>query len=178
MAITREKKEEVVQKAIESLNNSKMTVLADYSGLSVPEMQELRAKLADNGSDIKVIKNNLFKIALSKSDELKEVQLDELAGSTAYVFGFEDEVAPAQAIVEFAKEHEAIELKGAFNAAGDVFSADQVKQLASLPSKDQLRGQVVGTIAAPLSGFVNVLSGNLRGLVNILNAVQDQKSNA
>jgi large subunit ribosomal protein L10 len=77
-------------------------------------------------------------------------------------------------MADFAKTHPSIELKGAIDSEGVVMDEAQVKQLASLPSKEQLRGQLVGTIAAPLSGFVNVLSGNIRGLVNVLNAREQQ----
>jgi large subunit ribosomal protein L10 len=87
-----------------------------------------------------------------------------------YAFNSEDEVAPAQNLQAFAKTNPTLEFVGAITADGQFMSAEDVKALANLPSKEQLRAMLVGTIAAPLSGFVNVLSGNIRGVLNVLNA--------
>ena len=87
-----------------------------------------------------------------------------------YAFNADDEVAPAQNLYNFAKTNPNIEFVGAYTIDGLFIGADDVKQLASLPSKDQLRGLLVGMFAAPLSGFVNVLSGNIRGVLNVLSA--------
>ena len=174
MALTQEKKEAVVSNLVEHLSSSKITVMAQYTGLTVKESQELRAKARENGTTLLVVKNRLVKVAMSKVDSLKDVDTSDLEGQLMYAFNNEDEVAPAQVLANFAKEHPAIALKGAIDANGAIMDEAQVKQLASLPSKEQLRGQLVGTIAAPLSGFVNVLSGNMRGLVNVLNAREQQ----
>ncbi len=174
MALTQEKKEAVVANLVEHLSSSKITVMAQYTGLTVQESQELRAKARENGTTLLVVKNRLVKVAMSKVDSLKDVDTSGLEGQLMYAFNNEDEVAPAQVLANFAKEHPSIALKGAIDATGAIMDEAQVKQLASLPSKEQLRGQLVGTIAAPLSGFVNVLSGNMRGLVNVLNAREQQ----
>lgn len=174
MALTQEKKEAVVANLVEHLSNSKITVMAQYTGLTVQESQELRAEARENGTTLLVVKNRLVKVAMSKVDSLKDVDTSGLEGQLIYAFNNEDEVAPAQVLANFAKKHPSIALKGAIDATGAVMDEAQVKQLASLPSKEQLRGQLVGTIAAPLSGFVNVLSGNMRGLVNVLNAREQQ----
>jgi large subunit ribosomal protein L10 len=97
-----------------------------------------------------------------------------LSGQLMYVFNSEDEVAPAQVVANFAKNEPQIEFVGAISADGSLLSTQDVKALASLPSKEQLRAQLVGTIAGPLSGFVNVMSGNVRGVLNVLNARADQ----
>jgi len=174
MALTQEKKEAVVNGLVEHLSNTKMTVLANYTGLTVQEAQELRIKAKENGTTLVVVKNRLVKVAMGKVEALKDVDTSALEGQLMYAFNNEDEVAPAQVLADFAKTHPSIELKGAIDNEGVVMDEAQVKQLASLPSKEQLRGQLVGTIAAPLSGFVNVLSGNIRGLVNVLNAREQQ----
>lgn len=170
MAITQDKKKEVISEVQNHLDRSKLTVLADYKGLNVKETQELRKTLRDEGVGYKVAKNTLVRIAVKAHKNLKDIDESIFNGPTALAFGYDDEVAPAKLLVDFAKSHNALEVLGGFNAAGDVFDADQIKQLAQLPSKDVLRGQLVGTIAAPLSGFVNVLTGNTRGLINVLNA--------
>ena len=172
MARSRQSKEEVLAELTTLLNDSKLTVFAHYSGLSVASMQELRRSASESNTRVFVAKNRLVKIAASKVDHLKDVDLSELNGQLVYAFNSEDEVAPAQSLNTFAKNNPELEFVGAINSDGEVFSAEQVKALAGLPSKDQLRGQLIGTIAAPLSGFVSVLSGNMRGLVNVLNARQ------
>lgn len=170
MAISRTKKTEIVAEVSDLLNQSKMTVLTRFAGLSVPEMQELRRNARQQDVAITVAKNRLVKIAVDQTEALKGVDTSLLEGQLGLVFGLEDEVAPAQVLADFAKSHPQIEFVGAYTAEGETLSADQVRELAKLPSKDVLRGQLVGTIAAPLSGFVNVLSGNIRGLANVLNA--------
>ena len=174
MALSQEKKQAVVDNLVEQLSNSKITVMAQYTGLTVKEAQELRNQAKENGTTLVVVKNRLVKVAMNQVESLKDVDTSSLQGQLMYAFNPEDEVAPAQTLANFSKTHPAIELKGAFESSGAMMDEAQVKQLASLPSKEQLRGQLVGTIAAPLSGFVNVLSGNMRGLMNVLNAREEQ----
>ncbi len=176
MALSKDKKAEVVKTVSELLNSSKLTVVAKYSGTSVKAMQELRLQAKQNATAIKVVKNRLVKQALAKTDHLKAVDTTILGGQLIYAFNAEDEVAPAQVLANFAKQETQIEFVGAINAEGQMLSSEDVKALASLPSKDQLRAQLVGTIGAPLSGFVNVLSGNIRGVLNVLSARADQLS--
>ncbi len=174
MALSQEKKEAIVDDLVENLSNTKITVLAQYTGMTVQEAQELRKQANENGTKLLIVKNRLVKVAMSKVEALKDVDTSILEGQLMYAFNVQDEVAPAQTLANFAKTHPVIDLKGAFDSNGETMDEAQVKQLASLPSKQQLRGQLVGTIAAPLSGFVNVLSGNMRGLVNVLNAREQQ----
>ncbi|MBP6880147.1 50S ribosomal protein L10 [Candidatus Saccharibacteria bacterium] len=173
MAITRKKKEEIISGVSDILAQSKMTVVANYSGLTVAEMQTLRRAARAEDVVIKVAKNRLVKRAFAADDKLKDVDSSMLKGQLAIAIGLSDEVAPAQVLARFAKEHPQLELIGGVNANGDAFDGAQIKQLSELPSKDVLRGQLVGTIAAPLSGFVSVLAGNIRGLNNVLNARKD-----
>lgn len=174
MALSQEKKEAIVDDLVEHLSGTKMTVMACYTGMTVKDAQELRKLARENGTSLVIVKNRLVKVAMSKVDALKDVDTSGLEGQLMYAFNPDDEVAPAQTLANFAKTHPVIDLKGAFDSNGELMDEAQVKQLASLPSKEQLRGQLVGTIAAPLSGFVNVLSGNMRGLVNVLNAREQQ----
>lgn len=170
MAISRSKKQDIVSTVSSELENSKVVVYAKYQGLGVKDMQELRRTARETGTTVLVAKNRLVRLALSKNDALKNADTSSLKGQLLYAFNPDDEVAPAQVLHTFAKTHPAIKLHGAIDDQGSVMDEAQVTQLANLPSKDQLRGQLVGTIAAPLSGFINVLSGNMRGLVTVLNA--------
>lgn len=176
MAITRQTKEEQVAGLVEQLQRSKMVVLTGYKGLSVADMQNLRAQLQESGANLRVIKNNLTKLALASVENLKNVDTTSLDGPVALAFSFDDEVAAPQVLAKFGKTNEAVEILGGFSADGDVLSADQVKHLATLPSKEQLLGQFVSVLAGPSRDFVTVLGGNLRGIVQVFNQIKEQKA--
>ena len=137
-------------------------------------MQSLRRDSREAGTVVRVVKNRLVKQALASSDKFSAVDTSELNGQLLYAFNPLDEVAPAQALAAFAKTEPQISFVGAFSADGHFLGAQDVTMLASLPSKQQLRAQLVGTIAAPLSGFVGVVSGNVRGVLNVLQARASQ----
>lgn len=174
MALTKDQKNQVVADVSELLAQSKLTVVAQYQGTGVKQMQELRRSARETGTTVKVVKNRLFRQALLATDSLKETDTSALTGQLLYAFNADDEVAPAQALANFAKKNPSIQFVGAITAEGQFMPVDDVKSLAALPSKDQLRAQLVGTIGAPLSGFVNVLNGNLRGFLNVLSAKAEQ----
>ena len=176
MALTKDKKNEVVSEATQLLGGSKLTVLAKYQGTSVKSLQQLRRDASGNGTKVQVIKNRLFKLALASDSKFKDVDQSVLTGQILYAFNTQDEVAPAQSLASFAKTEPQVEFIGAITADGQFIGPDDVKALAALPSKEQLRGMLVGTLAAPLSGFVNVLAGNVRGVLNVLNARSEQLS--
>ncbi len=176
MALSKDKKNQVVAEVGELLGTSKLTVVARYPGTSVKAMQQLRRDAKANGTTVKVVKNRLFKKALESNDALKSLSTEDIQGQLLYAFNAQDEVAPAQDLAAFAKTQPQIEFVGAITAEGLFLAADDVKALAALPSKDQLRAMLVGTLAAPLTGFVGVMSGNVRGILNVLNARSEQIS--
>lgn len=173
MAKTREKKEQIISDLDQKIEAMKSAVLVDYKGLKVKEIEELRNTLRKQGVSFNVSKNTLTKIALKKSG----IEFDEgvFKKPVAVAFAMEDEVAPAREIALFAKKNEAIAILGGILEKKYIDEA-MVKSLATLPTRDQLRGTVVGTIASPLSGMINVFAGNLRGLVNVLNALKEKKA--
>ncbi len=174
MALSKDKKAEVVAEIGELLGSSKLTVIAKYSGTSVKSMQALRKQASEDGTTISVVKNRLVRKALESNEKFKDSDTSPLIGQLMYAFNATDEVAPAQVLAKFAKVETQIEFIGAYDETGQLLSADDVRALAALPSKQQLRAQLVGTIAAPLSGFVNVMSGNVRGVLNVLSARAEQ----
>ena len=174
MAKTREQKEQAVASLTEAFAGSKLSVLTDYRGLDVPAINELRKRLREVGIDYTVAKNSLVKIAINNSDKKPE-DTSIFAGPVAIAFG-KDEVEAAKIVYEFAKENEALEILGAIDETGKVLSTEEVNALAKLPTRDQLIGQVVGTIAAPLSGFIRVLNGNISNLVYVVAAIQEKKA--
>ncbi len=173
MAKTREQKEKMIQAFEDNLTKMKSAVFVDYKGLKVKDITTLRKSLRENNVEFSVAKTTLLKKALEKN----EIVVDEeiLSKPLAVAFAMEDEVAPAKEIEKFAKTNDVIEVLGGI-LERKMISSGEVKRLAALPSREQLYSRVVGTIAAPLNGFVNVFAGNLRGLVNVLNAVKDSKA--
>lgn len=168
MAISRDKKNTLVAELTELFENSKGSVGAVYTGLSVADLQELRTLARENNVAIKVAKNRLVRIALSSSNKFKTANTDLLSGQLVYAFSSEDEVAPAQILAKFAKKHPALKLIAGFDDAGKALDTATVTALAELPTKDQLRGQLVSVIAGPLTGFLRVANGTQRGFVQVL----------
>lgn len=166
MAISRDKKNALVAELRELLDNSKMTVFATYQGLSVADMQKLRANAREKDVTIKVLKNRLVRVALSEIDAYKDVDTSALNGQLVYATSVEDEVAPAQVLNNFAKDHKELEFAGAFSGEGANLTTDEVKALADLPSREQLIGQVVEQLLSPVNDITNGLSGNLHALLD------------
>lgn len=170
MALTRDKKESVVSELEQLLASSKLTVVARYQGTPVKAMQELRNQAVQEGTAVRVAKNRLFKKALSSNELFKDINTNEIRGQLLYAFNAQDEVAPARSLADFAKTNPQIEFVAGFSAEGELLDAAAIKELSSLPTKAVLRAQLIGTISAPVSGFVRVLSGNVRSVLNVLSA--------
>lgn len=166
MAISRDKKEALVSELSELLSGAKMTVFARYQGISVAELQELRARARETGVTIKVVKNRLVRVAMSGSSVYKDTDSSGLEGQLLYAVSADDEVAPAQVLHAFAKDHPSLELAGGFSGEGANLSADEVKSLAALPSKEQLVAEVVAQLLSPVHDVTGALSGNLHGLLD------------
>lgn len=170
MAITKDKKKTLVADLTDLLSSSKMTVFAKYQGLTVAELQELRKAARENGVKIKVIKNRLVRVAMGEIAVYKDTDTTGLSGQLLYAISDSDEVAPAKVLANFAKEHEALQIAGAFNDAGSNLSEDEIKALASLPSKNELIAQVVAQLLSPVTDSISGLSGGLSGIVSGLEA--------
>lgn len=166
MALTKDKKNEVIAEVANLLNSSKMTVVTKYEGTTVKALQALRRQARDNGTKVKVVKNRLVRQAISQTETLKDVDTSALEGMLLYAFNSEDEVAPAQAIADFAKANPTLEFVGAISAEGKFLTSDEVKALATLPGKDQLIGEVVAMLLSPVNDITNALSGNLHALLD------------
>jgi len=166
MAITKAKKTDLVAEVSDLLANSKLTVFAQYNGLSVADVQTLRRQAREAGVVIKVVKNRLVRVAMSQNDTYKNTDTALLTGQLLYAVSSQDEVAPAKVLDTFAKANSALQFVGAFGQEGEVIDAAGVKALASLPSKNELIGQVVGMLLSPVNDVTNALSGNLHALLD------------
>ena len=166
MALTKVKKDEVVAEVSALLTDSKMTVIAAYQGTPVKAMQSLRKSGRENGTTLKVVKNRLVIKAIQSTDGVKDADTSALSGMLLYAFNSNDEVAPAQVLANFAKTQPTIQFVGAISADGKFLTADEVKALATLPSKNDLIAQVIATLSSPLNDVMNGLSGNLHALLD------------
>ena len=166
MAISRDKKHALVGEMTELLGTSKMTVFAQYQGLSVADVQVLRAKAREAGVVIKVAKNRLVRVAAAQSSALGNVDTSALVGQLLYATSDSDEVAPAQVIDKFAKDHPALQFAGAISSEGALLSVDEVTSLAKLASKEQLIAETIAQLLSPVHDITNGLSGNLHALLD------------
>lgn len=174
MAKTRQRKTEDLTVLNEKFKQSRGVVFARYMGLTVNEVQELRKQLREGENEMIVAKKSLVRLMLEGAG-LKSEAVNDMDSGVAVIFGYADEVSPAKTLAEFAKKHEAV----GFYAGvldGEQIDAAKVTALSTLPSKQELLAQMVGSMKAPISGFVNVLGGNLRGLVNVLNQIKESKA--
>jgi len=168
-------KSDVVAEIKEKLTSSGGVIMADYRGLSVKDMQELRTKVRAAGGEVKVYKNTLTEIAVR---ELALPNMDEfLQGPTAFVFAGEDPVAPAKALVDFKKGHDVLELKGGL-VQNAVVDAAGIKAIAALPSREELIAKIMGSMLNPVRGFMSMANAPAGALARALQAVADQKAAA
>lgn len=173
MAKSRQQKEVSVKDLTEKFQRMKSVVFSTFAGLSVKDSTQLRQTLRDQGIDYVVAKKSLMKRALADA-KLDATIIDQVAGGSALAFGFEDEVMPAKLLATFAKDHEVVKLVGGV-VNGEYLDESRIGALAKLPSREELVAKTVWTIKAPLTGFVNVLAGNLRGLITVLQAIKDKQ---
>ncbi|HHX58462.1 MAG TPA: 50S ribosomal protein L10 [Candidatus Moranbacteria bacterium] len=170
--LTRQQKKELVQEITQNIKDSKSVVLCDYKGLTVEELSQLRRDLRQVGSEMKVARKTLIDLAFEENGLSMDVKKTE--GQVGVIYNKEDEVAGAKKTYDFSKSNDNLKiLQGALE--GKRLTAEEVINLAKLPSKEELLAKVVGSIKSPISGLVNVLGGNLRSLVYVLQAIKDEK---
>ena len=170
--MARPEKETKVQELTERFKAAKAVYLTDFTGLDVIKATELRKKLREASVEYRVVKNTLAQLAAKNAGY--DLLLEYLTGPTGLAFGIKDPIIPAKILTEFSKDHEKLKVKvGMFD--GRVFNPKEVKQLATLPTKEVLISQVLAGLQAPISGFVGALGGILQKLVGTLDAVAKQK---
>jgi len=174
MPKSRTQKEQTVKDLVEAVKKAKMIVLADFKGLKVKQVTALRQELNKAQVECLVVKKTLMNRAFK--DAGVDFDAKSLPGNIIGVnLGFGEQIAPAKIVVTFNKAHEAMKILGGF-LENKFIDATTVKVFATLPSREELLARVVGSIASPMRGLVTVLSGNLRGLVQVLNAYKEKQS--
>jgi large subunit ribosomal protein L10 len=165
----RQDKERIVSELAERLKSSQNLLVADYRGLTMPEIDELRSKLLEIGARFSVVKNTLTRLAAEEAG-VKEL-LDLIDGPTAIAFidAEGDPAAAAKILNDTARAHDVLVIRGGL-LEGDTVSDVEIKRLATLPPADVVRAQFAGAVAAPLTTIVGLFTAPLRDLVNVLDA--------
>jgi len=172
MALTKDEKKKAIKSLEEKIEKQKSIVFIDFSKVNSKDIFAFRKKLKDAGCDLKVSKKTLLGIAFGKKNaELWEEAKKNIPGQLAVVFGMEDEVAPAKVSFQFTKQSENVKvLGGVFEKK--FANREMIFALSTIPSRDELLAKLVGSLAAPISGFENVLQGNIKGLLYALSAIK------
>lgn len=173
--MNKQSKEAVVAEFSGKLAEAKAAFLADYRGLTVEQANDLRRKLRAAGVEYRVVKNTLLRRAAK--DTPAACLDDYLVGPTAIALAADDPVAPAKALVEFAKDSKVFELKAGM-LDGKLLTIDDIRALSDLPSREQLLAKMLGSLNAPATNLVGVFAAVPRSFVQVLAAIKDQKEAA
>ena len=151
-------KQNVVKEIADKISKSKSLVVAEYAGLTVKEIQQLKKELKSKNAEIKIYKNRLFKIAAKEAGF--ETLAEKLVGPNTFAFGFEDEIAPAKVLFNFSKKHKALKIKSGIYE-GKIVGEEEVLQVAQLPSMEEALAQLAMSMIYPIKALsigLNLLS--------------------
>ena len=169
MALTKAQKQKILDELKEKIAGQKAMIFVDFAGLKVKEFSNLRKKLKAVGDEIKVAKKTLLGLVLKKTGI--EFETKRLKGEIALVFGYKDEISPAKIVYQFAETNPNLKILGGF-LENQFREAQDFITLAQLPTKEELLTRLVRNASAPISNFINVLQGNIKGLIYALSAIK------
>lgn len=171
MALTKKEKQKIIEDLVEKIQKQKIMIFFDFTGLKVQDLNKLRKEMKLNGSEIKVAKKTFLNIALKKTGLSNKLNVKELIGELAVVFGFKDEISPTKICYQFSKDNQKLKiLTGIFK--GDLLDKEKVFELAQLPSKEELFSVFTRNISAPISNLIYSLRYNIKGLIHILSIIK------
>lgn len=171
MAITKEQKQDVLRDLVDKFARSKSVIFSDYRGLDVASISSLRNQLREKNAETKVAKKTLMRLA-AKENQIEDISKDLMEGPVSATFSYEDQLAGLKILFKFSKENENLKLLGGI-IDGKVVSKEEVMQLAKLPGREELLAKLIGSMNAPVSGFVGILGNLLGGFVRVLNAYKE-----
>ncbi len=172
MAITKERKNEIVAEYTEWIKRSQALIITEYKGLPMGELDNIRSKIRENGGEFHVIKNTLGKIVFEQAGFKAPDEIFE--GSTAVGFAFEDAPAIAKMMTEYARTSEFLKIKGGF-LGNQAMNASQVKALADLPPLPVMRARILGAIQAPAAQLARTLAEPGRSVAAVIKAFADRE---
>lgn len=172
--MTRERKAQEISAISERFGKAKAAFLVDYKGMDVESVTKLRKVLHPLASEMRVVRNTLARRALKEHPTMESALSEAFVGTNAIIFAYGDPVAPAKALSDFTKEVEILQIKsGAMDGAA--LDEKGIKYLATLPSKQELRAQMLGVLSAPMTKFLGTLQAAPAGFVRVVNAYKEQK---
>ncbi|MGD8564456.1 MAG: 50S ribosomal protein L10 [Desulfarculaceae bacterium] len=169
----RSEKEAVVAQVADRISRAQAVVLTDFTGLKVEEITELRRQIKEAGQEYTVVKNRLFKRAIEGTEAAALAEM--LVGPNGFGFSYNDPVALAKVLADFAKDKPALEVKGGI-LEGKIISPQEITALAKLPAREVLLSMMLGAMNGVPRNLVSVLAAVVRSLLNVLKAVEDQKA--
>lgn len=177
MAVSRKQKEKVVATLVEDLGTAKSVILADFTGIDVADMTDLRVQMRNNDITFTVVKNTLLRRVFNQIEIGDEENVySMMEGPTALAYA-DDEVVPIKIIKKFAEDHEGLpRVKGGL-VSGETYEVGKLMKLADIPSRDELLAKFMGSANSPLQGFVSVSSGIIRKFFYALGAIRETKEN-
>lgn len=165
MALTKTQKQKILEDLNEKIAKQKVMIFIGFTGLKVKDLSNLRRKLKLSNCQLKVVKKTLMAIAFKKAK--LEIEPKKLPGEVALVFGYKEEILPAKIIYQFSQENPNLKILVGF-FENKFFEAEKIIELAKLPTREELLARLVTSISSPISNFVNVLQGNIKGLIFVL----------
>lgn len=171
MAISKERKNELVAQYVDWLSKSQAVVITEYSGLTMKQLDDLRIKVRDAGGEFHIVKNTLGRVAFEQAG--MQIPQGFLEGSTAVAFAFQDAPAMAKTITEFARTSEFVKVKGGYLAKAPIQEND-IKALAELPPLPVMRARILGVLLAPASQLVRTIAEPARQVASVLKAYADK----
>jgi large subunit ribosomal protein L10 len=176
MALTKQQKEKIIEDLKEKIESQKSMAFVDFKGLKVKDLSVLRKQVKEIGGQLKVAKKTLINLALEKFNLKLEGETHQipahklwpgLSGQVAIIFAFEDPILPLKKAYQFSQTNENLKIiSGIFD--GRFIGKEEILTLAQLPNREELLTKLVGSIANPISGLLNVLQGNIKGLIRVL----------
>lgn len=172
MPLTREQKQKIIEDLKEKIKKQKIMIFINFEGLKTKDLLNLKKRLKENNCFLTVAKKTLLKLVF-KEQKIK-INKEKLEGQVASIFGFKDKILPAKIVYQFCQENENLKILGGF-FEGKFNEAEEIIFLAKLPTKEELLIKLIRSISAPTSNLVNVLGGNIKGLIFALSAIKQNK---
>ena len=171
MALTKEQKKKIIKDLKEKIGRQKIMIFVDFKSVETKNLFDLRRKLKKENSQFSIAKKTLMRLALKNYNEFLAKEIEKLEGQVAIVFGFKNEILPAKTCYQFSQKNENLKILGGF-FENKFKEAEEMITLAKLPTKEELLANLVGSMKAPIANFINVLQGNIKGLIYALSAIK------
>ncbi|MDD4382266.1 MAG: 50S ribosomal protein L10 [Candidatus Dojkabacteria bacterium] len=176
MSKSKSQKNELLNKYKDIIKSKEGYFLINSDNVDTATITGLKIQLKDASANLSVVKNSIFKVALQETEQ--PLQTQEFDGPTAIIYFDEDPTTPAKLLKEKSKENKKLEILSPRSGVykGEFLTAEKVMQLADIPSREVLLGKLLGTMSAPLSGFMNAVTGNIRGLTMVLKGISEKSA--